>query len=729
MNVRQVVLVLAILAVVVGGASWFLVDFPPGPMRVLPGEATEEAVDAHRGNPGASSPIVRELAGDGGAHDPKSDEGASNELLTLHWLGTVVSGDGVPCGGVRVSAGHVGPPGGDDPSSHVEAVTLADGRIPVNGRALRMGSWLIRVHDPWILRGGDSVAVDIATGFTGARVIVEVPSVAIAGAVVSTMGDAMGDVSVRGPEIMPTTTGVDGKFIAYRAPGTQGTLAVVEFRKAGALAVVRKGIPWGTSNLSVTMKPGHQVVVTVTDASSGQPVEGFDLVLRDDPKAGSIFPGRQQIRGPYPGGQARVVSCLGSRFSVCVDPHDKQLVPPPCQIIDASGHESVNVAFFVNRRRPLKVSVVSAQQGCGLTASVAVALPTDGSVISLLTPLVSAENLSSLLPSDAIRVSQGATNDRGEIELAAPAGAFTLVVKATGYSPAVINDAQQRVDAAGGITVRLGTAATVVGKFAPREALPENAKVLLGNDRGIAVASAGVDGDGSFRVSDVPMGRWSLFLAGDQWFGQTWCLGELEVSRELQECSFDIGRFGRAQVTGTARVGGSLVEQGRVVFIPLGGAVPQVSGMSFRPSGSRVRSETFAHEAPCTGGTFTLGLPGGRYRVRLGVAPGSDGDCRWHELPTLTEIVPGQQVVDLALPLTDLRLRLVTGKDPVAFAGCVLIGGAIELPFSTDADGAANLERIPSGEYLVVVRVGGRTIPIPVLVSPESGARVIDISK
>jgi hypothetical protein len=408
-------------------------------------------------------------------------------------------------------------------------------------------------------------------------------------------------------------------------------------------------------------------------------------------------------------------------------PRDSTFFPPPFHHIEITDQPVGWLTLRVKRMSPVRVEVVNESGDRIDAAKVTVTAPLDPERFDLLTPLVPMTRKKSPLVGDAFVVAAGKTDRSGLVTLAAPETAFSIRAEAAGYSPVAIVDARALRGLSGVVRIELPSAAALSGRLFPAEALPANPHVLIGGANGAKVSTAPVDKSGSFSLSGVPRGRWTVMLTSRRRWGQTRVLGEVEVDSALVSCSFDVTHLAASRLQGRVRLGTEFIREGRVVFLPEGVAVPQATGISFRPSGSRESIDEYGNEAPCADGRFDIELQAGAYKARVGVPKVNRDGWHWFDYAGVLHVTPGRCALDVNVPLTTLTVEVLGVHRGIGAIAGTLIGKQFERSFSVERTHPTTISGVPAGSYAVIVRDGGLARTVPVDVAAEPATLVVDL--
>jgi len=442
-------------------------------------------------------------------------------VLRLTWRGQFDrKGDWLPC--EEVTGGYR---------------TDHDGRFVAPGIG-RAGTWWITFDDPNVNLVQETTSFrELAPGSHFLDLRVDRGLGQLRGVVVDAEGEPVAGVTVGtiGGRCMASTRD-DGSFVLERRRGTKSRFGLrvwrSRFRRSEVIHETDERFTWGQDDVRLVVPRGVDLELQVVQAPSMQPVEVFELDMQRVGAPmwgpGGIPQGSGTSR-QHPNGLVQLPGLVPGRYRVVVvqprqsdvvelqvlagaDGRQRLVVPAAQQVTvrlrDASGRAVVGSRVDLMREGPERPHLCLDMQPTHRQTE-------PGGVNGLPSPCA------------IYRVAGGQSDEQGRVDLPVPArGDLLLRVSGRGHAPLVYRGDLRPSSGVVEVTVTRGV--TLRGKLEPQsivssqrsvslclQSLEHSGQVFPARFTHIAPGLAGsiVQPDGTFELTNVPPGRWRVYLS------------------------------------------------------------------------------------------------------------------------------------------------------------------------------------------------------------------------
>jgi hypothetical protein len=585
-----------------------------------------------------------------------------------------------------------------------------------------------------ILEPGRRFEIPSNTSMHEMRFVIELPDpkAMISGRLFDDSGRGVGNIAIHAEDgskwpIGYGTSDQEGKFrIRCRTkPGEPVHLAVP---RASGFETLRSAVtyPWGSKNVTLTLKRAGSLTITVVEDSGDRPIEDYKVVwfkIRESGVGG--YPGSRGPMGHHPDGKVELEGVPAGKIRVVVMPQGKTYASnDPYEFEKPPGDSAIRIEL--GTRVELPVVVVDRQDRPIAGTRLTLVQPMDGKPVTLGSFAVDHSHYPQFSNpnSYALMLDHAVTDKSGSAVLRWTASGDALAIRAVGathvpmvHAPISIRTKNRTVKivVSGGASLSGAVAPIAVleqlmTKAPSRKFAPQAPTIILkrvgtdGPQGSHRTKSTRVDDKGEFRLLGLHPGKWEVtfrvwrFGAGRGSNVSQKKFPPIELTDdEHRRLTLDIDDMRPARLTGQVLVNGSPWTQKSIVLTKLN-----------ELDGGRLQSGAAVFLTTDDRGAFAaVAIQPGRYRVGIDNQKSGRLRPRWLVSAADVEVPPGGTVDRVfRVEFGKLRLRLTDKNgNPVAkqYLSLHHKRGASTSGATTGDDGRVEIDPISAGIYTVGV--------------------------
>ncbi|MCA8949342.1 MAG: carboxypeptidase regulatory-like domain-containing protein, partial [Planctomycetes bacterium] len=504
-----------------------------------------------------------------------------------------------------------------------------------------------------------------------------------------------------------------GEFRLFRGHGRSTSVRLIATSLAGDGATAPTApVDWGTRDLVLELAPAPGILLRVTDAATGAPLERYSVQCVATTGMRSSAEGRRRADGQHPDGRCLLAVSRPGPNVLIVWPEDPRWLPSLPRSFDRDGCGG-----------RLEVTLARAE-ACPVAVVDPAGRPLAGVDVELVLPAPAAEIVRDLdrllvdggvrVPVD-LRVARARTDADGRARLCWRTGAVPCELRLSGGGIAPHVEPGVQLSTAG-VTVRVGATAVLAVRIAGGGPVRVALREVDGARRVPEAWAAPLVVTGAAEFA-VPPGQWQVFAARPVTIDGRSCREWIELPEPVATVALAAGRTAELELDLAAALAPSCVVRGVALVDGQPASHLVLLCGEVGPDG-RVRPRRLIEGRADGRGWFAFeGLRPGAYSLQLRLrcsgrtiaVPLAGGE--WHVLATGEQWMPA--TVDLATAAVRIR---VPGASSAAGSGRLVelySAARIALVGELDAGDDVAFDRVPVGSYRVRLRdVTGDVSPV-----------------